>query len=95
MVPVLKWGQAGNLTDAQEVAYNEFKSRLGSSVSSEMQQRLLQYLRANNFDVDGAMQQWTAEASWRAAKPGRAEMLQSATPPPVCGDGGPADMLQV
>eukprot|EP01051_Picozoa_sp_SAG22_P006956 SAG22_NODE_473_length_10069_cov_17.183250_12_plen_404_part_00 len=103
--PEPAWGEVGALTGEQQTALVEFRARLasdaGASTSAvrplppQSEQQLLRFLRANDFIVDEAMEQWNGMVTWQNTKAPRQALIQSAQPPPVCSDGGPADMLQL
>lgn len=69
---VIPQGWHGNLNESQQLAYNTFKQKVeaeyGPCSSSETwfdEVTLLRFLRARRFDVEKAIEQFTATDSWR------------------------------
>ncbi|PWN36506.1 CRAL/TRIO domain-containing protein [Meira miltonrushii] len=69
---VIPQGWHGNLNESQQTAYNTFKQKVeadyGSCSSNETwfdEVTLLRFLRARKFDVEKAIEQFSATDSWR------------------------------
>ena len=74
-------GAIGNLTHAQTAAAESFRQVAKADDAEETV--VLRYLRANNFDVALANDQWAATLAWRKAENVDA-LMQTQLPPKVC-----------
>ena len=74
-------GEVGNLTHAQTAAAESFRQLAEADGAEETV--VLRYLRANNFDVARANDQWAATLAWREVENVDA-MMQTQRPPKVC-----------
>eukprot|EP01043_Picozoa_sp_COSAG02_P043804 COSAG02_NODE_3850_length_6147_cov_7.419478_2_plen_489_part_00 len=74
-------GEAGNLTPAQTAAVESFRELAKAHDVEETV--VIRYLRASNFDVELACDQWTASLSWRKVQDVDS-LMDTQDPPKVC-----------
>ena len=76
-------GELGNLTPAQQAAVASFRDPGVEGVAEATESTVLRYLRANDFAVPAALEQWQAQLSWRAAQ-SVDELTRTHQAPEVC-----------
>ncbi len=74
-------GEAGNLTPAQTAAVGSFRELANANDVEETV--VIRYLRASNFDVELASDQWSATLSWRKVQDVDS-LMHTQDPPKVC-----------
>eukprot|EP01043_Picozoa_sp_COSAG02_P030813 COSAG02_NODE_1985_length_10186_cov_5.320214_2_plen_551_part_00 len=64
--PALEQGEVGNLTDEQSAAVTRLREAAGLNEGQMDTRAALRFLRARDFDVAAAKEQWTTMLAWRA-----------------------------
>ena len=81
--PTPRPGEIGNLNAAQTAAVESFRQVAGPEAQAASETMVLRYLRANDFDVPLASDQWASTLAWRQAED-IDSLMQTQRPPKVC-----------